>query len=226
MTRSGRGARRPSPPRTLRGALAGAFGDQTGSVTVQNMIWMATLLAASGFAIDTANAFRIKAMLQAAADAAALAAVIDLPNEVEARQTARAFAELNLPPARHGEVMGVADVQVGSWVDGVFQAGVTPLDAVRVELGRTTGRGNPLPTLLLKLAGKTEFEIEADAVARRGSVGTTQEDPCAGGGFAAGGEATVGSGNLAPDGWCLHGEAVLEIGGDNVFETGAVMSVE
>lgn len=225
MTALPRGARRPSS-RRLGARLRRFPGDARGSVTVQNMVWMATLLAASGFAIDTANAFRTKAMLQAAADSAALAAVIDLPDEAAARRTAQAFADLNLPAERHGDVLGVADVQFGTWEDGVFRPGQAPADTVRVEVGRTTGRGNPLPTLLLKLAGKTEFEIEVDAVARRGSVGSTVEAPCAAGGFAAGGEATLGSGNLAPDGWCLHGETVLEIGGDNLFEIGAAMSVE
>lgn len=212
--------------RRALGRLVRQCRDDRGSVTVQNMVWLATLLAASGFAIDTANAFRTKAMLQAAADAAALAAVLDLPDAAEARRTARAFTEVNLPPSLHGQVLNVTDVQIGAWLDGAFRAGELPADAVRVEVGRTEGRGNALPTLLLKLVGKVDFNLEADAVARRGADGGAVEDPCAAGGFAAEGEALVGSSNHLPDGWCLHGEQAIEIGAENVFDRGSVLTLE
>ena len=88
--------------------LIAPLRDDRGSVTVQNMIWMATLLAASGFASDTANAFRTKAMLQAAADAARVEIAVDClkADDVEPAKMLAASAYLFVCPENLGTMSG------------------------------------------------------------------------------------------------------------------------
>ena len=55
--------------------------DERGGGTVMGLFWFMVIMAFCGMAIDTTNALRNKTGMQATADAAALAASIDLPDE-------------------------------------------------------------------------------------------------------------------------------------------------
>lgn len=65
--------------------------------------------------MEVACVYRLETMLQATADAAALAAAVDLPNQGQALVAAKKYAKLNMPKAVHGEVLDPADVQFGAW---------------------------------------------------------------------------------------------------------------
>jgi hypothetical protein len=113
----------------------------------------------AGLAVDTAHAFRERTMMQAAADAAAAAAAMELPDGVEAKAEALAYLEANLPAARHGRTAEKDDVHLGRW-------DAAPMDAVAVRIERTEDNGNPLPTFLLRLLGFETWDVGVQAVAR------------------------------------------------------------
>ena len=160
--------------------------DTTGSASIWNLFWVVGFLMITGIAVDSANAWRMRVMLQASADAAAhagAAALLDagpvgaimdshpdtagLDGE-DPREVAQAFARLNMPRDRHGEVLYKSNVYVGNWDSEdrrLYTGAVTP-DAVGVRLFRAEQNENSLPTHLLRLAGFTDWDIQVVSVAR------------------------------------------------------------
>ncbi len=65
--------------RTLRDILLRFRDDTSGWSTPLSMTWVVVLLIIAGLAVDTTNAWRHRAMLQVAADAAAHAGALKLP---------------------------------------------------------------------------------------------------------------------------------------------------
>ncbi len=68
------------------------LADQRGGGTIMGLLWFMLLVGITGMAVDTTNGFRSRTMLQATADAAALAAAIELPDQAAAVATAVAYA--------------------------------------------------------------------------------------------------------------------------------------
>ncbi len=83
------------------------LNDELGGGTVRGLLWFILLVGITGLAVDTINGFRTRTMLQATidADAAALAGVIDLPNEATAVASAVAYFAGNMPAALYGSVL-------------------------------------------------------------------------------------------------------------------------
>ena len=76
-------------------ALSRYSSKRKGSVVVLVATMLVALVAISGLAIDVGLAYRMKARLQSACDAAALAAVTRLPDTTSAAAEARTYASLN-----------------------------------------------------------------------------------------------------------------------------------
>ena len=70
--------------------------DEQGGGTIMGLLWFVLMVGICGLAVDSTNGFRSRTMLQATADATALAAAIDLPNDVTAVTTAVDFADGNM----------------------------------------------------------------------------------------------------------------------------------
>ncbi len=83
------------------------LNDELGGGTVMSLLWFILLVGIIGLAVDTINGLRHRTMLQvtADADAAALAGVIDLPNEAAVVASAVAFYAGNMPTALYGSVL-------------------------------------------------------------------------------------------------------------------------
>ncbi len=83
------------------------LNDELGGGTVMGLLWFILLVGITGLAVDTFNGFRTRTMLQATADAdaAALAGVIDLPNEATAVASAVAYSAGNMPADLYGSVL-------------------------------------------------------------------------------------------------------------------------
>lgn len=215
-----------SPLRRFRSRVPARFlRDVRGSATVQNVLWLLLLIGLGGVAVDTTNAYRMKTMLQATADAAALAAAHDLPDADLARETALAYVEANMPSAVHGAVVREADVQIGAWnaATGAFEIDESAGEAVRVVLGRDGERGAMLGALMLRMFGHDGFRVSAGAVALRAAGAASA--PCFEGGFFTAGRVESNTNNRYAPGFCLHGEAGVTMNANNEFQPGSGLSM-
>jgi Flp pilus assembly protein TadG len=138
--------------------------DERGAGTVFMVAMLPAFLVIAGLAIDAANAFRTRAILQGAADAASLAATLALPDTNAATAAAVNYAQMNLPNS--GAVLAAADVESGHWdaATHTFTKGAVPLNSVRVTTRMTAAGGNALPTTFLNLIGVDHWDISTQAV--------------------------------------------------------------
>jgi Flp pilus assembly protein TadG len=90
------------------------LSDEDGVGTVWWVFWMIIFLMFGGVAADSSNAWRMRAELQATADAAAHAGVIDLPNQTAAAAAADGIAAKNMQSAEHGDVLTAAEIEFGA----------------------------------------------------------------------------------------------------------------
>ncbi len=81
------------------------LNDELGGGTVMGLLWFILLVGITGVAVDSIKNSRIRTMLQAtaAADAVALASVIDLPSA--AVTSVAAYSAGNMPAALYGSVL-------------------------------------------------------------------------------------------------------------------------
>ncbi len=135
------------------------------------LIWVAiSLTMFCGFAalaIDMGYLFVLKNQTQTTADAAALAAVSQLPDPAAVLSVAVEYAGKNMPPADHGEVLTPSDVVVGGW-DSLFRKftpGTDPPNAVKVTTRRAESNFNPVPLFFAGVLGFNETDISAVAIA-------------------------------------------------------------
>jgi hypothetical protein len=208
-------------------ALARFRDDERGVGTVLALYGLIGSLILVGLAIDTANAWRTREQLQVAADAAAHAGAVALARGADpegARAATLAATEMNLPAALHGRVIGdpYEDVRPLHYDAGTNRLGAGgEVNAVSILVQRSRATGNPVGTLLLKLAGHPYWDMAAGSVAA--VVPTRRCNPAEGayarGTVTLGGEAAVGAG------YCLHGQDAVEIGGTTGFAPGSGLSM-
>ncbi len=74
---------------------------ENGGGTIMGLLWFMLLVGLTGLAVDSTNGFRTKTGLPATANAASLAAVMDLPDEATALATAVTYAGLNTVGCYH-----------------------------------------------------------------------------------------------------------------------------
>ncbi len=88
------------------------LNDEQGGGTVMGLLWFILLVGICGLSADITDGFRSQTTLQATADALALAAAIDLPDEDAAVATALAYSNSNMMENDYGTVLIGADVGV------------------------------------------------------------------------------------------------------------------
>ncbi len=164
----------------LRVRIEQFANDEAGAGTIMGLLWFALLVGITGMAVDVTDGFRNRTMLQATADAAALAAVIDLPdNSASAVATAVAYSADNMGTEINGSVLDTDDVHIGLW-DPVAQSldttSILP-DAVMVTVRRSAGNANALPTNFLRIMGLQTWNVTAQAVAQRYDSGISRLIP-------------------------------------------------
>ena len=143
--------------------------DVRGAATVFMICMLPAVLALGGLAMDGANAWRTRAILQATADAASLAASIDLPDVTKAKQSALTYAAKNMPAASNGAVLNANDIITGKWDPDtrVFTPNGTPVNAVQVTVRRSASNGNALPTSFLSVIGVNNWNVVTTAISTR-----------------------------------------------------------
>lgn len=203
--------------------LSGFLHDERGGGTVWGLFTAVALIGFAGLAVDTTDGFRNLTMLQATADAAALAAVIDLPRGDNAIASAVEYAEKNLPPETYGTVLTAEDVAVGTWDhdNRVFLADANePMpDAVRVRVRTSYARGNAVIATFLRIIGVKGWEQEVVAIAQRFIP------PCLQDGLIARGYVDMSGNNEYYNTFCVHGQQGVSLQNGNYFESGTSVSM-
>jgi len=195
--------------------------DESGGGTVWGLLWFALMVGICGLAVDTTDGFRTRTMLQATADATALAAAIDLPDPSAVSATAVSYSVDNMETVINGAVLDTDDVYVGKWDEATHSldtASITP-DAVMVTVRRSAENGNALATNFLRIIGLQSWNVNAQAVAQRFIP------ECLRDGLIARGEVDISSNNGFVNEICVHGQTGVKIQSNNFFEAGVNVSM-
>jgi Flp pilus assembly protein TadG len=201
--------------------------DQGGAGTAFSVFLLVICAALGGLALDFSNAWRHREVLKTTADVAAQAGVIALA-EGEAPEAARATAlaalEFNTPPADYGRIvvdaaLDVVPLHYDSDSNSLSADG--SINAVSVLVRRTGVLDNAVPTYLLRLVGRRDWEIGGQSVA---ALVPTRRCNAADGVFAAG-SVTLSQHGSVGAGFCIHSQdrVVLPQSGD--FRTGSGLSM-
>ncbi len=151
-------------------ALRACASDQRGAVMP---IMAAVMMIAAGgaaLAVDLGRAYSVKADLQAAADSAALAAAIMLPDVKAARKAAQLAVDRTLPNLK--PVLTADDLDFGSWNASERRVDEESGDAsaVQVTVQLSESRGNALETLFAGVFGENAMDIASSATAGKNGV--------------------------------------------------------
>ncbi len=161
-------------------------------------------------------------MLQATADTTALAAVIDIPDNVPSVvATAVSYSIDNMGSDTNGFVIDTDDVHVGLW-DGETQSldiGSAFPDAVMVSVSRSADNANAVPVNFLRIMGLRTWNVTAQAVAQRFIPGCLRD------GLVAREIVDMSSNNSSVKEICIHGQQGVDLQSNNYFELGVNVSM-
>ena len=200
------------------------FGrSESGSLTIYGLFFIVAIIIVGGFAADYANAVRMQARLQVAADAAAHAALLEREYKTpdEARVTALAVAQSAIPPGSHGAAIQASDIRFGHWdaTRDRFTVDETSRDAVLVDTQRAAARANGLGTFFLTFVGIDQWTVV------RQSVFETYIPSCLEEGFVADVGIEIQSDNLFMAPFCLHSNTWMDFSNNNEFQPGTIVSI-
>lgn len=196
---------------------------EDGAAHVTNMCYLIIVILLAGLSLDGANGKREQTHLQAASDAAVLAAVAHLPDEAAARDAALETFYRNRP-GDDVQVLRAADVVFGSFdrPSDTFAPDVAPLNAARVYPRLNADRGTDIGTHILRLVGVETFDIQAHSIAYRDAT-PTEIPPggpqgCTTATFHTDERIDTGGGNDLRDGVCINGQKGVHTGGGDYYE--------
>jgi Flp pilus assembly protein TadG len=154
--------------------------DERGSVIIMLTVYLPVIVGLITLAADMSYVLWSRNMLQATAEAAALAGASQLPNgKAAALAAAKEYAAKNMPASRYGAVLKDADVAYGIWNDGCTSAAcfqdsgaqsceTFKCNAVKATTRLAAANGNSLVLAFAPLVGISNFDVTATAVAKRG----------------------------------------------------------
>jgi hypothetical protein len=195
--------------------------DEHGGGTIMGLLWFALMVGICGLAVDSTNGFRARTMLQATADAAALAAAIDLPDPDVATATAVTYATDNMGTEVNGSVLDPAEVFVGLWDPDNYtlDTGAALPDSVYVTVRQTEENSNPVPVNFLRIIGLMNWNVSAQAVAQKFIP------ECLRDGLIAREIVDMSSNNNFVKEICVHGQQGVNLQSNNFFELGVNVSM-
>jgi len=168
----------PEPRERLQDRPGGSLGhtwgrvrcfgrDRGGAVAAISAVSLVVVLGFGAFAIDMSYGYATRNKLQVTAEAAALAAAPELPDQAAAIAKALEFVEDNMPAANHGMVLASSDVVFGNWNSAAetWTPGASPFNAVKVTTRRSTENQNRLELFLGPILGLGFLDMETSAVA-------------------------------------------------------------
>ena len=127
-------------------------------------------LSGAALAVDLARAYVVRQQLQLTADAAALAAAVNLPDVEAAREAAYRYAKRNMPG--YEDIITADGIEFGQWnpeTRRIETDDQTP-SAVRVTPALNDEKGNALSTLFAGVLGSSVLDLNASAVAGKRSA--------------------------------------------------------
>lgn len=147
--------------------------DRRGAVIIYVTLGLTVFLGFSALAIDGSYLYLMSNRAQSAADAAALAAASQLPDQATASDTAIEFAGKNLGSERFGDVLADSDIVFGNWDSDarLFSEGTEPTNAVQVVVRMSDANANPVQLFFASMLGYTEMGVAAAAIATTGGLG-------------------------------------------------------
>jgi hypothetical protein len=132
---------------------------------IYTLVILAALVSIASLAVDLGRAQLAKSELRSAADAAGRAAAAALSNGgiAAARTAAVAAAASNTCDGQAVVLDPSNDLAFGTWdpVARKFSAGQSNPNAVKVTLGRTAAKSNPIPMMFGKLIGLSSCDVHA-----------------------------------------------------------------
>ena len=155
----------------LRNHLDRFLRDERGGYTIWGLTWFMLYVGIGGLAVDITDAYRNQTLLQATADAAALAGIMSpLGDENEVDTWAVNYAVLNMRTAVNGTVLRDTDVDIGTWnfTDRNFTVGGANPNAVRAITHRGATNENPVATNFLRIIGLQSWNVSAVGIAAVG----------------------------------------------------------
>ena len=197
------------------------LSDDRGGGTVMGLLWFALVIGTFGLAIEITDGSRERTLLQAAADAAALAGVVELPNETDAVTTAVDYASNGAAVRDDVDAPTPEDVTVGTWnrATRALLPGGTQPDAIMVRLRQAAPESDALPVNFLRRTGLITQDIEVQAVAQRYVPDCLRE------GLIANGRVDISSNNGFVNQICIHGQSGVGLQKDNYFARGVNVSM-
>lgn len=187
--------------------------------------WMVAFLALGGLAIDTSKAWRMKAMMQATADAATHAGSIAMWRGEDGAEAVKRFVELNMPESAVGDILTDADITYGKWNEETKRVetvdSVDDADAISISLHRTNARGNPERTTMLRILGFDFWNIEVASTARF----FDSIDECLRNGLVAREVIDLQSNNFFTGNICVHSQEYVSVNNGNRWDEGVSVSM-
>lgn len=214
------------PERLARGA-ARFWRDQNGAGTAFSVFLLVICASLGGIALDFSNAWRHREVLKTTADVAAQAGVIALARgEAPEAAQARALAALdfNTPQAAYGQIVvdaarDVVPLHYDSDTNSLSADGT--INAVSVLVRRTGLLDNAVPTYLLRLVGRRDWEIGGMSVA---ALVQTRRCNASDGIFAAGAVTLSQTGSVTA-GVCIHSQDRVALPQGGTFRAGSGLSM-
>jgi Flp pilus assembly protein TadG len=151
-------------------ATCGSFArDQRAAVLPIMAAFMMVAAGGAALAVDVGRAYAVKSDLQTAADSAALAAAVMLPDVEAAMQAAQRAVDRSLPDLKPR--LTSEDLKFGEWnasTHSLIEG--TGKSAVRVTVQLAESRGNALNSIFAGIIGESSTDVAASAAAGKSGV--------------------------------------------------------
>ena len=153
----------------LQAQLFRILPENRGSVLPIVAAVVIAMVSGAALSVDLARAYALRQQLQLTADAAALAAAVNLPDMTAARTAAYRYAERNMPG--YADVITADGIKFGRWNPDLrkIESDESVPSAVMVETSLTAAKGNAIGTFFAGLLSQGDLDIAASAVAGKRS---------------------------------------------------------
>lgn len=149
--------------------LCQVLSEDRGSVLPIVAAVVIAMVSGAALSVDLARAYALRQQLQLTADAAALAAAVNLPDMAAARTAAYRYAERNMPG--YADVITDDGIEFGRWNPDSreIEGDERVPSAVLVKTSLTAAKGNAIETFFAGLLSQGELDVAASAVAGKRS---------------------------------------------------------
>lgn len=209
----------------LRSKFHSFLADEGGAGTIWALMWLVLLFGIGGLAVDVTDVFRAKTMLQATADAAALAGTIELPRKQSENIQQSIVASVNMAYKNmhlgdYGTVLMPGEVAVGDW-DAVNKR-IKPWEgkfptAVMVTTRRDEINENEVGLNFLRILGAVGIEFNHWNVYAQAAAEWFVPECLTHSGMIARGPVDYQSKNKFSGEFCIHSEEYVKVSNDNQY---------